>query len=246
MINKSMNFDYRVKTILESTKVDRIQLIYEGYYDPAIFKAVFMIGGSGSGKTFITNELGLTHLGFVQLNSDYPLEKYMKREGLNMKMPAEEKEKRDIVRDKAKRVANARADEALHQRLGIYIDGTGANKDETIDYDKLLKSMGYETAMVFVNTNLETALSRNNKRARTVPEEIVRKKRKEVQENIGYYQNYFKRNFFVIDNSEGMKDETAKQINSVYKQIMMWSKQKPTNPIAIAEIQRMGKEKGIK
>ena len=241
-----MNFDNKVKIILESTKADRIQLIYEGYYDPAIFKAVFMIGGSGSGKTFITNKLGLSHLGFVQLNSDYPLEKYMEREGLNMKMPPEEKERRDVVRDKAMSVANARADEALHQRLGIYIDGTGSNKNETIDYDKLLKAMGYETAMVFVNTNLETALSRNQNRARTVPEEIAKKKWHEVQSNIGYYQNYFKRNFFVIDNSEGMWDETSKQIDSVYKQIMMWSKQKPANPIAIAEIQRMGKEKGIK
>lgn len=241
-----MIFDKKVKTILESNKIDILQLIYEGYYDPAIFKAVFMIGGSGSGKTYITNKLGLPHMGFVQLNSDYPLEKYMEREGLNMKMPPEERERRDIVRDKAKRVANARADEALHQRLGIYIDGTGANKDETIDYDKLLKSMGYETAMVFVNTNLETALARNQKRARTVPEEIARNKWHEVQANIGYYQNYFKRNFFVIDNSEGMWDETTKQLNAVYKNLMIWSRQKPANPIAIAEIKRMGREKGIK
>lgn len=241
-----MKFDSKVKTLLETNKTDILQLIYEGYYDPAIFKAVFMIGGSGSGKTFITKKLGLPHLGFVQLNSDYPLEKYMEREGLNMKMPPEERERRDIVRDKAKRVANARADEALNQRLGIYIDGTGANKQETIDYDKQLKSMGYETAMVFVNTNLETALSRNQKRARTVPEEIAKKKWHEVQANIGFYQNYFNQNFFVIDNSEGMWHDTSQQINSVYKKLMLWSKKKPANPIAIAEIKRMGKEKGIK
>jgi predicted kinase len=241
-----MNFDNKVKTILESNKIDILQLIYEGYYDPAIFKAVFMIGGSGSGKTFITNKLGLPQLGFVQLNSDYPLEKYMEREGLSMKMPPEERERRDVVRDKAKRVANARSDQALEQRLGIYIDGTGANQQETIEYDKKLKSLGYETAMVFVNTNLETALDRNKKRARTVPEEIVEKKWHEVQANIGFYQNYFKRNFFIIDNSGGMWNETSRQINDVYKQLMTWSRQKPANPLAIAEIQRMGREKGIK
>jgi adenylate kinase family enzyme len=241
-----MQFDFKVKKILESTKTDIIQLIYEGYYDPAIFKAVFIIGGTGSGKTFITNKLGLPHLGFVQLNSDYPFEKYMEKEGLDMKMPSDQREQRDMLRDKAMSVSNARADEALHQRLGVYIDGTGSDKEETINFDKELKSMGYETAMVFVNTNLETALFRNKKRERTVPEEIAKQKWQEVQSNIGFYQNYFKRNFFVIDNSEGMTEETSKQLNDVYKNIMLWSKQKPANPIAIKEIQRMGREKGIK
>ena len=31
------------------------QIIQEGVYDPGIFKAFFLAGGPGSGKTYVTN-----------------------------------------------------------------------------------------------------------------------------------------------------------------------------------------------
>lgn len=223
-------------------RVDPLQLIYEGLYDPCIFKALFVIGGPGSGKSFVTRKLGLSHMGLVQLNSDYPLEKYMIEAGLDLKMPESESEQRTNVRDKAKRVIKSKENTVLDQRLGVVVDGTGANLATITKMNDKLKSLGYETGMVFVNANIETALHRNTKRARSVPEEIAIQKWKEVQSNVGHYQNMFS-TFFVIDNSEG--SETFAQIDNVYKKVSSWCGQKPKNPIAIADIQRMKSERGL-
>ena len=66
-----------------------------------------------------------------------------------------------------------------------------------------LKKLGYETLMVFVNTDLETALARNAKRDRTLPPDVVEQMWRQVQNNIGKFQRYFKDNMFIIDNSDG-------------------------------------------
>ena len=38
------------------------QYLEEGVNDPAIFKAVFLAGGPGSGKSFIVGKTGLTSI----------------------------------------------------------------------------------------------------------------------------------------------------------------------------------------
>ena len=43
---------------------EHIKDIDEGINDPAIFKAIFLAGGPGSGKSFIVGKTGLTSLGF--------------------------------------------------------------------------------------------------------------------------------------------------------------------------------------
>ena len=58
--------------------------IDEGVNDPAIFKAVFLAGGPGSGKSFIVGKTGLTPLGFKVINSDDAFEAALKKAGLEM------------------------------------------------------------------------------------------------------------------------------------------------------------------
>jgi predicted ATPase len=43
----------------------------EGINDHAIFKAIFLAGGPGSGKSFIVGMTALTELGFKVVNSDF-------------------------------------------------------------------------------------------------------------------------------------------------------------------------------
>ena len=45
-------------------------LLNEGVYDQGIFKAVFLMGGPGSGKTTVVNALALDTLGLKTINSD--------------------------------------------------------------------------------------------------------------------------------------------------------------------------------
>ena len=56
--------------------------------------------------------------------------------------------------------------------------------------------------MVFVNTSLEVAKENNRKRARTLSDEIVAKTWKDVQENLGKFQQLFGGyKFSIVDNS---------------------------------------------
>jgi predicted ABC-type ATPase len=84
--------------IFKSLKEEYLQ---EGVYDPGIFKAYFLAGGPGSGKSFVTAG-AFAGLGLKLVNSDDVLTKYLNAEGLSLKMPEKEKEKRDELRQKAK------------------------------------------------------------------------------------------------------------------------------------------------
>ena len=55
--------------------------------------------------------------------------------------------------------------------------------------------------MVFVNTSLEVALERNKQRERVLPEPLVTKSWKDVQNNLGKFQNLFGGNFRIVDNT---------------------------------------------
>ena len=177
------------------------QFIREGVYDPNIFKAVFMAGGPGSGKSFVAGKT-TGGLGLKMINSDTPFERFLKKEGLSLKMPEAETEKRDVERARAKKVTASKKFHAVKGRLGILIDGTGHVYDKVVKQAGMLQQIGYETSMVFVNTSLEVALARNEQRARSVMPKLVKKSWQDVQNNMGKFQNFFgPKSFFIVDNN---------------------------------------------
>jgi predicted kinase len=197
----------------------RFQELKEGLYDPNIFKAFFLAGGPGSGKTFVTKgSFGGT--GLKQINSDNAFERGLKKAGLSLKMPDSEAESRDMVRARAKATTSNMQDLAIQGRLGLVIDGTGRDYDKISYQVRMLKELGYDCYMVFVNTSLEVALERNAKRERTVPEYITTKSWKDVQSNIGKFQNLFgMNNMIIIDNSKDDKELTTQVMNKVGKSV---------------------------
>ncbi len=191
------------------------QFLKEGVYDPNIFKAVFMAGGPGSGKSYIANK-STGGLGLKMINSDDAFERYLKKEGLSLKMPDSETEPRDVERARAKKVTASKKFQAIKGRLGLLIDGTGHVYDKVAKQAVMLQQLGYETSMVFVNTSLEVALTRNANRTRSVKPTLVKKSWKDVQNNMGKFQNFFgAARFFIVDNNgfeEDMLDISTKLI----------------------------------
>ena len=100
--------------------------------------------------------------------------------------------------------------------------------------------------MAFVNTALETALKRNQKRARKVPTEIVTQKWNEVQQNIGTLQSYFgNQNFLIVDNNTEYQIETQEYANlmlQLFKQGKRLLESPLRNPIGKRFIQLMRQE----
>ena len=85
--------------------------------------------------------------------------------------------------------------------------------------------------MIFVNTSLDVALERNQKRDRTVPESVAIKSWNNVQRNIGKFSQYFRQNFVVVDNNDA-KENDGMIFNSVFKQIKYLANKKVANPVA--------------
>ena len=197
----------------------RFQDLQEGLYDPNIFKAFFLAGGPGSGKSFVTNN-AFGGTGLKTINSDSAFERSLKKNGLSLKMPEDEAEARDIIRDRAKAMTGSQMDLSIKGRLGLVIDGTGRDYDKIKEQKALLDLLGYDCYMVFVNTSLEVALERNSKRERSVPEYITRKSWTQVQSNIGKFQNTFgMSNMIIIDNSKDDKELTTVVMNKCSKAV---------------------------
>lgn len=192
----------------------------EGVNDPAIFKAVFLAGGPGSGKSFIVGKTGLTSMGFKVVNSDDAFESAMKKANMEMTPDNIFSPKGQELRGKAKKLTGKKQDRYLMGRLGLVIDGTGKDPSKIIKQSKMLKDLGYDVAMIFVNTDMETALNRNRMRARSLPDKEVESYWKAVQRNVGKFQTLFgKQNFLVVDNSEGKnyQKETLRAYRDVQK-----------------------------
>ena len=215
--------------------------LQEGLQDPNIFKAFFLAGGPGSGKSYVVRySTGGTGLRVV--NSDDVFEKYLKDAGLSMKMPPEEWEANQKERARAKKVTKVRRDNYVEGRIGMVIDGTGAKYDEIRQQKADLEAIGYDTHMIFVNTSLDVALERNAARERTVPEDVAITSWKAVQGNLGKFSSLFRGSFVPVDNNQADDDIEM----STFKEVRRLLKKKVTNTRAKSWIEMEMKNRGIK
>jgi len=220
------------------------QELQEGLQDPNIFKAFFLAGGPGSGKSFVVRKTtGGT--GLRPVNSDDAFEAMLDKAGLSLKMPASEEEPREVIRQKSKAVTAKREANYIEGRIGLVIDGTGKEYDKIAAQSTKLKQLGYDTHMIFVNTSLDVALQRNAERARTVPEKIAVQSWKAVQSNMGKFSQHFRRNMIIVDNNEVSKLHKGIIMNDIYKQIKSLLGRPVNNPTAKEWVRMEMKRRGI-
>ena len=214
---------------MEKTLQDFIPL-QEGINDPGIFKAIFLAGGPGSGKSFIVGKTALPALGLKVINSDQAFELALKKANVPLDPTSIFSDKGQTIRARAKALTQKRMDLALQGRLGVVIDGTGKNYQKIHAQKQALDALGYDTMLLFVNTDLETAQQRNQARARTLPDSQVHKMWQDVQNNIGKFQNSFGHNMLIVDNSSGVNVDATTL--SAYRKVSAFIRKPPQNYIA--------------
>ena len=216
--------------------------VQEGVFDPGIFKAIFLAGGPGSGKSYVAGKT-TRGLGLKLINSDDTLERLLKKHNVPLDfatMSPDQTAQKDMLRTRAKELTfgqmkvrsfkgKGALDHYIHGRLGLVIDGTGKDFDDIHRQASYLKKMGYDTYMIFVNTSEQVAQQRNLERPRKLRPEKVKEFWLSVQQNIGKFQAYFRpSNFIVVDNNKAGED-VFKQVS---KRIRKLVNKKVTNPIA--------------
>ena len=213
------------------------QYITEGVYDPSIFKAFFLAGGPGSGKSWVSKR-ALSGMGMKVINSDNAFVSKLRREKLTLDFATHNKKEiiaRDKIRSKSKRIAGMQLNMALEGRLGLIIDSTARDVEKISTQAADLRKIGYDIHMVFVNTSLDVALERNRNRPRKLPDAIIINSHKQIQKNMGRLQRIFgAKNFVVVDNNEPAEDVNP----TVHKRIRGMIGRAPTSYQAVKWIHR--------
>ena len=212
-----------------------IKQVEEGVDDPHIFKAVFMAGGPGSGKSYIAKSRLLKGGGLKIVNSDDIFEFKMDKAGLDYEDPEViYSPQGQAIRNKAKETTSTMEENYLKGRLGLIIDGTGREITKIAKAKEKLTLMGYSCMMVFVNTSLEIAQERNLQRKRVLPAEEVEKMWNAVQNNMMKFQQLFgDGKFQIVDNNGGLEDpDRAENFAKVEKNISAFISRPPSNPYA--------------
>jgi predicted kinase len=221
-------------------------LIQEGVYDPGTFKAVFLSGGPGSGKSAVVKKLALTALGLKMVNTDKAFENGLKKAGMSLDLRGADFSKVDPIRAKAKKITGKNLDSYIEGRLGLIFDTTSAKSGKIKNYKKMLDTLGYEYKMVFVNASLDNAQKRNDMRSRKLPPKIVKGDWDAAQKNAKEYKSLFGRDFVEIKNDDDLAS-LDKKANSLYSKLLGWSTSFPKNKIAMKwksyELKMKGKGK---
>lgn len=196
------------------------QVIAEGVYDPNIFKAIFVVGSPGAGKSYMIDKLGLTSYGLKLVDSDVAFTHMLKKvNGDNLKLDTIPSSIRDPIRSDARDITDRIEMQYAEGRLGLIIAGTAADIEKVKSKRDQLVELGYDTYIVFVNTTLEVSLARNRKRERSIPEDVVIDKWNRYNANSNKLVGIFGVDHWIgIDNST-TDDET---INYADKIIRKW------------------------
>jgi predicted ABC-type ATPase len=137
-------------------------------------EAILLGGGSGSGKSFIVNEIIGTE-GFVIIDSDKIKEELMEYRVLIKKKNVLAA---DIVHDESSDIANMLLKATIEIPDSFIYDGTMKNREKYKGIIEELRNKGYKIYMVVVDVDVEVALGRAQLRyegdGRFVSEKTVR------------------------------------------------------------------------
>jgi len=193
------------------------KLLTENVNDRAIFKAVFLVGGPGSGKDYVLDNTLQGH-GLTEISSDKALEFLMNKEDLNKTIK------------RIRNMAELRQHLAFTGCNGLIINGTGDDYDKIKQIKEQLEKIGYDTSMIMVSTTNEVSAARNIERGqmggRSMPEDVRRQKWESVQNTKPKLAKIFDNYYMEFDNSENLKTASLdiikakkEEINNLYKSI---------------------------
>ena len=217
--------------------ISLMQLLKEVQGKPV---AILLAGAPGAGKGSVLRDLDLS--GLKTLNLDDTIAALSKTDGFTLNQKAADAEDRSkFMKAMAQATAKLKGNpkkgikgdlpQTIENGESFILDGTSASKNQTIKLVNELKEAGYEVMMLYVYTDLETSLKRNQERFEKSGEEdrsllpgSVLSAWKSVTQNFEDYQNLFGDNFVSVANTGD--SETMKDIENILKTMLILLKLK--------------------
>ena len=164
-------------------------------YNHGQFKAIFVTGGPGSGKDIIIRE-AIAESKIVELNFIQAQEYLADKQKLS------------------ERTSDFRR-EGIRNRGPLIINGPADDQNRIAYIKEELEELGYDTMMIFVETNNETSKERNSLLSRMMVESVRQDKWLKCQQNTKYFQESFT-DCITFDNT-GNLDTKEEDIHLVYE-----------------------------
>ena len=186
--------------------------------------AILLAGAPGAGKGSVLRDLDLS--GLKTLNLDDTIAALSKTDGFTLNQKAADAEDRSkfmkAMAQATKKLKGEQIPQTIANGESFILDGTSASKNQTVKLVNELKEAGYEVMMLYVYTDLETSLKRNQERFeksggedRSLLPGSVLSAWKGVTQNFEDYQNLFGDNFVSVANTGD--SETMKDIENILK-----------------------------
>ena len=181
-------------------------------------KAIILAGAPGAGKGSILGDLDLSSL--KTFNLDDTIAALSKQDGFTLNQKDTDAENRSkfmkAMAQATKKLKSEQIPQAIANRESFILDGTSASKNQTVKLVDQLEQAGYDVLMLYVYTDLETSLKRNQERFeksggedRSLMPGAVVSTWNSVTKNFDTYKEMFGNNFVSVANtgeSEVMKD----------------------------------------
>ena len=202
----------------------------ESINDKGILKAIFMSGISGAGKSYTLSKITSGSIEPRIVNTDKFTEFFKAFH------PTEWRK----YQSKIKILTKTQLSNYLNGILPLYIDSTSSNSSAMFRRNGILKSIGYDTGMIWIDVDLDTALKRAEKRERKVDPKFI----KEIHSRLYKIKDYYKDNFkFFIEINNNDAELTNEVILSTFKKIQNFYLEPVINPIGIELIEKMKENK---
>jgi shikimate kinase len=181
-------------------------ILSESINDKGILKAIFLAGTPGAGKSFVRKKLS----GGVEprvVNTDTWVEF----------LGAGSKGQWDFFKDDIKRISANQLSNYINSMLPLWIDGTSSKTSDVRSRQGIVESYGYDTGMLWVNTDLDIAIARAEERekriGRHVPTDFIVETWNKINRLKPYYKSEFDW-FLEVDNNDG--ELTDKVLSKLY------------------------------
>ena len=199
--------------------ISLIQLLKEVQDSP---KAIILAGAPGSGKGTILKDLNLSK--FKVLNIDDTIAALSKQDQFTLDQKTADAENRSkfmsAMQTATKQLKNQDLPQTILNKESFILDGTSSSSNQTLKLKSQLEEAGYKVMMLYVYTELETSLKRNEERFeksggedRSLLPGAVLGTWLMVAKNFPLYQQLFGNNFVSVSNTGN--NETLKDIDQI-------------------------------
>ena len=208
-------------------------------------KAIILAGAPGAGKGSVLKGLNLSNL--KVLNLDDTIAALSKTDGFTLNQKAADAEDRSkfmkAMAQATKKLKSEQIPQAIANKESFVLDGTSASKNQTIKLANQLEQAGYDILMLYVYTDLETSLKRNQERFiksggedRCLAPGAVISTWNSVTKNFDTYKEMFGNNFISVANTG--ESEVMKDIENILQTYVEPFKVKDSKPKTDKELAR--------